>query len=150
TSTLSFGVSSVTGGTFTYQASGNTLKGTVASGAAVTLQSSDANGAATVAWTTSGFTNAGQITMTSAGTAARNTSLNVAVGNTLANSGQLDLAAGVGGTRFVNADTFTNGGTTNVNAKTTIDRTVGSSGALVFTNTGHVNIASGSTLTINS
>jgi hypothetical protein len=149
TATLNLGGGGGSGG-FNFQGPNNTLTGNVLLGQAITLQSSDANSVAIVGWSTPGFTNRGQITLTSSGTAARNTILNIAGGNTLVNMGQIDLAAGVGGTRFINADAITNNGTINVNANTTLSAAIGSGATLAITNTKGVNIAPGSTLTINS
>ena len=114
----------------------NTLTGSVLTGQVVTIDSNDANGPSTLSWKTSGFSNAGQIVMTSAGSAAHNTTLSVATGNTLTNSGEIDFNAGVGGTRFLTANALNNSGTLNVNAPTDM-----SGGGSALTDTGHIHIA---------
>jgi hypothetical protein len=124
---------------------GNTLTGSVLFGQVLTIDSNDANGPSTLSWKISGFANAGQIIMTSAGTAAHNSTLSVASGNTLANSGEIDFQAGVGGTRFLSADAVNNSGTLNVNAPTNFS---GANSAL--TNSGHIHIASGTSLTLSN
>jgi hypothetical protein len=145
TSKLNIGAGAGGGGSFNFQFINNTLTGNVLMGQLITVESTNANGVASLAWTTSGFSNAGQIILTSSGTSARNSSLSVATGNTLTNTGEMDFQAGVGGTRFLTTDALNNSGTLNVNAPTNMDR---SSSAL--TNSGHIHIASGSSLTLSN
>jgi len=142
-STLNIGAGAGSG-SFDAQSS-NTLTGNVLIGQVITDNSTDANGVAMLSWKTSGFSNAGQIVMTSAGSAAHNTFLSVATGNTLVSSGEIDFNAGVGGTRFLTADAVNNSGTINVNAPTDM-----SGGGSALANTGHIHIAPSSSLTLSA
>jgi hypothetical protein len=135
-------------GTFDCQFS-TALKGSILTGQTIIIDSNDTNLVSTLTWST-GFSNNGEISLTSAGTSARNAMLSLPTGKTLTNNGVINAEAGVGGTRYFNVGAFSNSitGTVNINTGSELDPSVGGSVGPSLSNAGHLNIAAGKKLQI--
>ena len=120
----------------------NQLTSDVHAGQSLLIQG-NSTGASARLTSAGSFSNAGTITMESAG-AGYSCYLDVISGTlTNASTGTINVNQGSGGSRYIRSS-LTNDGTVNINANTNISKSGG-----VYTNNGQFNIAAGKTVTVS-